>query len=165
MAKNQLTITKYTLNDFDTYYALVREDSIMRYITGKGLAVAEARNKFDEILATNDEETELGYFKIHNGDGVYIGDGKLERYRPDRSMLEIGYILKEEYWGRGYGTMICRELLTLADKVAPNTDIIGIIDPDNAASKRLLEKFGFKSFFVGVEDDLPTEKLRLAKHI
>ena len=94
--------------------------------------------------------------------GDFMGDCKLEWYPPDRSKLEMGYILKEEFWGKGYGTQICQKLIALADTVAPGMEIIGIIDPDNTASKRLLEKFGFKSFFIGTENSLPTEKLQLS---
>ncbi|MNL68026.1 hypothetical protein D3C87_1926870 [compost metagenome] len=61
--------------------------------------------------------------------------------------------------------MICTKLLSLAEELFSTVDIIGIIDPDNAASKRLLEKFGFKSYFIGIEDDLPTEKLILKKQL
>jgi len=77
--------------------------------------------------------------------------------------LEIGYLLKEAFWGKGYGTMVCIKLLSLAEQRWPTEDVIGIIDPENMASKKLLEKFGFKRYFIGVEDDLPTEKLILKR--
>lgn len=158
-----MTITKYEPSDFDTYYSLVKEDNVMQYISEKGLTEEEARRKFNAILETNKEESQIGYFKVYNGDHLFIGYGKLERYKHDRSVLEIGYILKEEFWGKGYGTLICKELLSLADNVGPTCDVIGIIDPANTASKKLLEKFGFRSYFVGMEDGLPTEKLILAR--
>jgi hypothetical protein len=41
--------------------------------------------------------------------------------------------------------------------------VIGIIDPDNAASRQLLTKFGFQSYFVGIEDEVATEKLILKR--
>lgn len=154
-----ITIAKYTKSDFETYYSLVQEDNVMRYVSGKGLQVEEARLKFDSILEVNAQDDEIGYFKIYNNEHKFIGDCKIEWYKHDRSKLEIGYLLKEKFWRRGYGTMVCTKLLHLADKSYPTVDLIGIIDPDNLASKRLLEKFGFKSFFCGVEDGIPTEKL------
>lgn len=78
-------------------------------------------------------------------------------------MLEIGYLLKDAFWRKGFGTKICEKLLERAKEIAPNDNIIGVIDPDNIASRRLLEKFGFKSYFVGEEDGIPTEKLVLRK--
>ncbi|WP_218565419.1 GNAT family N-acetyltransferase [Sphingobacterium multivorum] len=68
-------------------------------------------------------------------------------------------MLRKEHWGKGLGTQICESMLALATTLNPGKDVIGIIDPDNTASRRLLNKFGFKSFFVGIEDDIATEKL------
>lgn len=156
-----IIIRKYEVEDFETYYSLVSEDHVMKYITGKGLTKSEAQKKFAEIIEINKEEEELGYFKVYTENGVHMGDCKLERYDRDINLVEIGYILKEAFWGQGYGTLICESMLLLADRAVPHTDVIGIIDPENEASKKLLEKFNFQSFFVGIEDDLPTEKLRL----
>lgn len=165
MRDHTIVLEKYIQTDFETFYSLVKEDGVMRYISGEGLTISAAREKFDSIIKLNNEEANLGYFKVFNENSEFIGDCKLEWNKHDRSMLEIGYILKEEFWGRKYGTMICSELLSLADQLWPAKDVIGIIDPDNTASKRLLEKFGFESYFVGTEDDLPTEKLMLKKLI
>ncbi len=59
------------------------------------------------------------------------------------------------------GTTICTQLIKIAKEVAPSKDIIGIIDPDNQASRKLLEKQGFIRYFIGSEDGLRTEKLIL----
>lgn len=161
MNENKIFYSKYSESDFDIYKTLVYDDDLMRYITGTALTEEQAQTKFKSILGINKKEEKLGYFKILTVTNVFIGDCKLERYKYDPSILEIGYILKKDYWGRGYGTSICKEMLTLASTYFPGQDIIGIIDPDNIASKKLLQKFGFESYFVGVEDNLPTEKLLL----
>ena len=165
MTVESISLTKYVESDFSTYYPLVKEDNVMKYITGKGLTPEEARKKFDSMIEINAKDAKIGYFKVYSNAGEFIGDAKLEWNILDSSQLEIGYILKEVYWGKGYGSMICTKLLSLAEELFSTVDIIGIIDPDNAASKRLLEKFGFKSYFIGVEDNLPTEKLMLKKSI
>lgn len=88
-----------------------------------------------------------------------MGHSKLEPHINDNSVIEIGYILKKENWRKGLGITICTKLLSLATKSYLNLDVIAIIVPKNLASRKLLEKFGFKSYSIGVEDDLPTEKL------
>ncbi len=163
MNKSNLSFGKYEERDFDQYYAVVQQDEVMQYISGKGLTIEEARAKFRSILGQSAAEEPLGYFKIYNDAEVFIGDCKLVHYKHDPDLLEIGYILKPEYWGKGLGTIICKSMLALADEVAPLKDIIGLIDPENIASKKLLEKFGFTTIFSGIEDELPTEKLLLKK--
>jgi ribosomal-protein-alanine N-acetyltransferase len=163
MGSESIELVKYQDGDFDTYYSLVREDKLMRYISGQGLTIQEALAKFDSIIKINNKELSIGYFKVYNGRQDFIGDGKLEWNKYDGTKLDIGYILKEEFWKKGYGTMLCSKLLSLAESIYPQTDIIGIIDPENIASKSLLEKFGFKTYFTGVEDSLPTQKLVLRR--
>ncbi|OJV54331.1 MAG: GNAT family N-acetyltransferase [Bacteroidetes bacterium 43-16] len=142
---------------------MVQQDDVMKYISGAGLTEVQARSKFRSMLELNREEDTLGCFMVYNEAGIFIGDGKLVSYKHDTSLLEIGYILKSTFWNRGYGTMICHKIITLADELLPGKDMVGLIDPDNIASKKLLEKFGFRSYFLGMEDDLPTEKLLLKR--
>jgi len=160
---NKLTFDKYTADDFGNYKQLVKDDEVMKYISGSGLSEDEAKLKFDSILAVNSQDSMLGTYKILNAEDVFIGDCKIVRYFSDNVSLEIGYILKKDFWRLGYGTLICKKLLDTANQFYPMLDIIGIIDPDNIASKRLLQKFGFESYFIGFEDNLPTEKLMLKK--
>ncbi|WP_294183412.1 GNAT family N-acetyltransferase [uncultured Sphingobacterium sp.] len=156
---------KYLPEDFDAFHDLVKSDDVMKYITGKGLPKEQARKKFDTILEIN-QDPDLGYFKVIEADTLkLLGDCKLVNYKKDPSVFEIGYLLRKEHWGKGLGTQICESMLALATTLNPDKDVIGIIDPDNTASKRLLNKFGFKSFFVGLEDALATEKLILKRTV
>ena len=164
MSELNLAMVKYIARDFAEYQELVGDPVVMRYIAADGLTAVQARAKFDAILNVNAAEAQLGYFKVLNAAGLYIGEAKLERYKEDLTMLEIGYILKQDYWGQGYGTAICRLLLEKASASYPTMDIIGLIDPGNSASKHLLTKFSFVSIFVGIVDELPTEKLILTKN-
>ena len=158
------TFIKYIASDEEAYYNLVKDDQLMRYITGRGMTIAEAKAKFTQILLINAEHENLGYFKIVDPkSNAQIGECKLVTYTDDHSYFEIGYLLKSNYWKQGLGTLICQEMLTLAAEVDPNKAIVALIDPDNIASRRLLEKFNFNSFFVGTEDGLLTEKLRLQR--
>lgn len=160
---NTLRFEKYLLEDFDAFHELVKGDDVMKYITGKGLTEEQARRKFDSILAIN-QDPDLGYFKVIEADTQrLLGDCKLVNYKKDPTVFEIGYLLRKEHWGKGLGTQICESMLALATTLNPDKDVIGIIDPDNTASRRLLSKFGFKSFFVGIEDDIATEKLLLKR--
>ena len=59
--------------------------------------------------------------------------------------------------------MICNELISSAENNFPTHEIIAVIDPDNIASRKLLEKFNFESYWKGIENDLPTEKLKMKR--
>ncbi|MCL1677689.1 GNAT family N-acetyltransferase [Elizabethkingia sp. HX QKY] len=158
-----ITMHKYNQDDFNVFRSLTDDDDLMKYVSGEGLSEEKAKAKFASILHVNSTQNSLGYFKIYNDQNIFIGDCKLEKYRHDNSLLEIGYILKKEFWGKGYGYLICKELLTLAEKNEPEMNIIGNIDPENIASKRLLEKSGFRSYKTDTIDGMLTESLILIR--
>lgn len=158
-----ITMDKYNQDDFPMFRSLTDDDDVMKYVSGEGLSEEKAKAKFTSILNVNSTQDSLGYFKIYNNENVFIGDCKLEIYRHDNTLLEIGYILKKEFWGKGYGSLICQELLLLAEKTKPGMNIIGNVDPENIASKRLLEKYGFKSDTIATIDGMLTESLILVK--
>lgn len=160
---NTLTFKKYTPEDFMLFKELVKDDEIMKYISGKGLTAEQAEKKFASILDINTDPL-LGYFKVIDPESqLFLGDCKLVNYKKDPTVFEIGYLLQKEFWRKGLGTKICESMLAMANHIDPNKDVVGIIDPDNAASRQLLTKFGFQRFFIGIEDDIATEKLILKR--
>ncbi len=56
--------------------------------------------------------------------------------------VEVGYILKQSAWGKGFATETCRRLLRFAFEETPLQEVVATFDDGNAASKRVLEKTG-----------------------
>ena len=56
--------------------------------------------------------------------------------------IEIGFILKKSAWGKGYATEACKRLLKFAFEVSPLEEIVAVIDAENVASRKVLEKSG-----------------------
>ena len=56
--------------------------------------------------------------------------------------IEIGYMLKRSAWGKGYATEATKRLLKFAFEVTPLEQLVATIDPENTASRRVLEKCG-----------------------
>lgn len=76
------------------------------------------------------------------GDGTAIGLAAAGEKRQG-NVSEIGYMLLRSHWGGGYAT----EAVTgLIDQLFAEGQrrVIGDTDPDNAPSRALLEKLGFK---------------------
>ena len=156
----KLSYIKFEDEDFDVYHKIVDSDSVMKYITGSASTLERSTNRFKEILDANASHQLGGYFKVYDRSQL-IGLAKLENYIHEEDTIEVGYILMEEFWELGYGSTICKDLVLFARQNELAKFIIGIIDPDNIASKKILMKAGLESYFVGEENNLPTEKLRL----
>lgn len=160
----QLTFKKYTAEDFSDYHNLVKEDYLMQYITGKGLSETDAKRRFAFILDLGQQHNALGYFQVlDTATGQIIGDCKLVFYKRNINIFEIGYLVRKEHWRQGLGTKICEYLLSQASTVNKENDVIAVIHPENIASRKLLEKFNFESYFKGNEDGTTIEKLILKR--
>lgn len=156
----KLSYIKFEEEDFDIYHKIVNSDSVMKYIIGSASTLERSTNRFKEILSANASHQLGGYFKVFDKSQI-IGLAKLENYTKEENTIEVGYILMEEFWGMGYGSTICKDLVLFARQNELAKFVIGIIDPQNIASKKILMKAGLESYFIGEENDLPTEKLRL----
>jgi RimJ/RimL family protein N-acetyltransferase len=73
--------------------------------------------------------------KLIGGCGIRVSD-------PGNSVANIGYCLNRKYWGNGYATEAARGLLKCGFEELKIHRIFAIVDPENVASKRVLEKIG-----------------------
>ena len=59
-------------------------------------------------------------------------------------VLELGFHFRPQYWGRGLAEEAARAVITYAFEVLGVESLFAGHDPDNAASRRLLMKLGFR---------------------
>jgi [ribosomal protein S5]-alanine N-acetyltransferase len=74
--------------------------------------------------------------------GTVIGDAGLIRLAFRGPEVELGYRLKVPYWGKGYATEVARAWLAYGFDELALDRIVGVTNPDNVASQRVLEKIG-----------------------
>ena len=154
MNSERLVFNHYTKVDFDDYFRLVSNADVMRMVTGRPDLESESRKRFEEILIGNIENSKTGRFKVSlRSDGSFVGHSKLEMTKKNEA--EIGYLLMPEFWGQGYGSEIAQAMVNLGKQDSNIHNLIAIIDPENTASKRILEKQGFQWDYDGEYIGLP----------
>lgn len=156
MQKSQrLTYTLYNESNFGEYKRQAMDYEVMKYISGKAATEEEAKQKWKMIMTANSMHDTLGYYSIRLiEDNEVIGLAKLVYHGSERGRLEgkenglaeVGYSLFPEYWGKGYSTEITEYLTEFAKTFDDIKEVVGIIHPDNAASKRILTKCGYTLF-------------------
>jgi ribosomal-protein-alanine N-acetyltransferase len=82
---------------------------------------------------------------ITRADGRIIGWGGLytDPFDPGWG-AEVGYFLHRDAWGLGYATELVAASLDLADRAFMLPEVLAFARPENAASRRVLEKAGFE---------------------
>ena len=78
--------------------------------------------------------------------GIEVRDTCLEE-----NQAELGFCIASDRWGQGLGYEVCSEIVRLAREEYDLDSLIARCDPDNKASRRLLEKLGFE--FICFQDD------------
>ncbi|MBW3698458.1 N-acetyltransferase [Vibrio sp. T187] len=62
----------------------------------------------------------------------------------DDGQAHIGYLLGEEFWGKGFASELLQGFIEHIRKSEPWTKLVGGVDRKNIASSKLLLKLGFK---------------------
>lgn len=139
----RLTHHKMTESDRDEYLALVMHPAVMEFITGAALSEEDARIRFGKVLRTNEAFYDLGVFSVRTkADKQYAGLSKLTHLRV--GVAEVGYALLPAFWGQGYATEITHTLIKMGRKLRRLHTLEAFINPENSASRHVLEKCGFE---------------------
>lgn len=155
---DRLVLRPMTLEDLEEEAAMMSDPSVMRHITG---GVPRRRERVVQSIERSTHYWRTlghGIFCARTKGGAFVGDGLLvpirhsgvpaerhtdpDAFGPD---IEVGYRLAQAQWGKGYATEVARAIVSFAmdDEDGPNLErIIGVTNPENAASMRVLEKAG-----------------------
>lgn len=76
--------------------------------------------------------------------GRFVGYGGLFEISAEDHNAEIGYGFHPEHWGQGYASEAVRAIVDFGFAGLGLRRIFGMIDPENGASTRVLEKLGFE---------------------
>ena len=82
--------------------------------------------------------------RILKATGELIGGAGL-KYLPEMSEVDLGYRLRRDCWGRGLATEAAQACVEYGFATLQLPRIIGLVEAENAASIRVLEKTGFRS--------------------
>jgi [ribosomal protein S5]-alanine N-acetyltransferase len=101
---------------------------------------------------------------VERSSGRVIGGALLQQARINgKSQVELGYHFARAAWGQGYATEVARALLDYGFQTLGLRRIVGVVLPDNLASRRVLLKIGMHSEGMGDYDGYPIEVLALER--
>ena len=81
---------------------------------------------------------------VRRADGELIGGYDFGRMTDDPTEAGIGYILIRSCWGQGYVTEASRAVLSYCFEQLGVERVSADVDPENAASVRVLQKLGMR---------------------
>jgi RimJ/RimL family protein N-acetyltransferase len=140
----RLVLEKLSFDDAEFIVELLNDKSFLRFIGDKGVrSVADANAYLRNGPMDSYQRHGFGLYLVRRvSDGTRIGICGLVR-RSGLDHPDVGFALLAEFRGCGYGYESAVAVLDHARTELGLKRILGITDPDNHVSIRLLEKAGF----------------------
>ncbi len=140
----RLLLTRPQPVDLDEYLAMQRDPRVMATLGGVK-SEEHSTQAFQRHLA-HWAEHGFGWWIVRDpATGKFIGRGGLRNVTvegPDK--IEVGYGFIPEFWGRGLATELARESVRVGFDVLNAPALISFTLPTNVASRRVMEKVGFR---------------------
>lgn len=128
--------------DLDMLAALASDSDIMRYI-GKGPETREEVIQGVERAIRRWHEQGMSWWAVlDRHDERVIGRCCLQHVR-DVPEVEVGCAFARQAWGRGLASEAVRAALDHGFRVLGLPTVVALTHPDNARSRRMLERCGF----------------------
>ena len=142
----RLRLRHFRDSDLAPFMAYRNDPEVARYQSWEGVSEPEAR-----ALIQEQKDVQPGvpgeWFQIAvelKETGLLVGDCALKIEEHDERQAEIGYTLSRAYQGRGIASEAVSSVLDYAFGTLKLHRVIAIVDCENVASFRLLERLGLR---------------------
>jgi RimJ/RimL family protein N-acetyltransferase len=138
----RLLIREFKQTDLDSIHEYASDTEVVKYMPFGPNTIEDSKNFLDRASSRQQEETRTDYelavtLKDSN---KLIGGCRINKVSEIQA--HIGYIFNKKYWGYGYATETARALVDYGFTELEMHRIYASCDPDNIASRRVLEKAG-----------------------
>lgn len=145
LVTDRLELRPLTLDDASDYWPLVRDPDVLRFV---GESPCESLDAVRDILRQKPlaDYARYGFGRlavIERESGRFVGWCGL-KYVPSIDEVDIGYRFLPDCWGKGYATEAAATVLQYGFDVLELAQIVGLVDPANAASARVMQKLGLR---------------------
>ncbi|KAJ6107724.1 hypothetical protein N7523_009047 [Penicillium sp. IBT 18751x] len=162
---HRLIIRALQETDLEALYALRRQEDVMQWTAAGRIDrdIEETRSKLNLFLPPNDAASFNCAICLKES-GEFIGIGGCHLFPAAHGWPEVGYMLRQEFWGRGLGSEFLSAWLRMWGEL-PRTErdfrvkqemaagegemdehLIALTEKDNVPSQRVLLKAGFEKF-------------------
>ncbi len=144
---DRLLLRPLSLADLGPLHEVYGDRDVMRWI-GAGDAysrdVAESEARLERLLAHQERHGFSLWAVTDRESGLVLGDCGLVHWAHRGPEIELAYRLGKAHWGQGYATEAARAWVERGLGELGLVRIVAAAHPENAASRRVLEKAGFR---------------------
>ena len=136
----KLKLRKISMDDADNIFLLRTNNEAMKYIHKTKLnSIEDAK----ELINKMNEPDRIQWGITLKSTDTIIGTIGYHRIEKENFRAEIGYMLHPQYWGKGIMSEAISVVINYGFREIKLHSIKAVINPENIASKKLLENFKF----------------------
>ena len=139
----RLILRKMVLNDAEAVFAYASNSEVSRYTlweTHRSIEDSRALLEFATQKYENGGEPDWGI--VYRGNGCLVGACGLVNWETEHARAEVGFVLSQEYWGRGLMPEAVRALISFGFERMNLNRVEARCIAENVASARVMEKAG-----------------------
>jgi len=156
LTSERLIYRPYNMDDIDTLVKLCNEKTYRRWFyflpkLNEKRAKVQIENNIEIWSRGIDITKDQFYFAIEEKNtGKLVGSVQVSRYHGKKKLkdYEVGFDIGEAFQNKGYATEATKEILKWAfqmlSEIGATPKIVGKTEHKNFASRKVLEKAGFK---------------------
>lgn len=138
----QVRLRPWTLADVEPLFFILQEPDLLRYFPRTTPPPIDRVERYIRHHQEHWQECGYGHWAVEEkGTKNLMGWTGLE-YLPETQETEVAYLLSQAFWGRGCATEAAQAAVQFGFGEAGLAEIIGLVHPENTASRRVLEKCG-----------------------
>jgi ribosomal-protein-alanine N-acetyltransferase len=138
----RLFLRPWQAADAQGLYNILQQEGILDYFPNRTPPSLERVERYIAHHLSHWQEYGYGHWALAARPELQvIGWSGLELL-PETGETEVAYLLSKHFWGRGLGTEAAQAALSYGLETVALSCIIGLVHPDNIASRRVLQKIG-----------------------
>jgi [ribosomal protein S5]-alanine N-acetyltransferase len=140
---DRLILRKITLADVEEMYSYGSNEEVSKYVTWETHKTLSDTKQFVEFVLGQYENGKVAPWGIqYKENGKFIGTIDFVSWNIPHQFAEIGYVLSQDYWGKGIGTEAANELISFGFQYMDLVRIQARCFVENIGSERVMEKVG-----------------------
>lgn len=140
----RLVLREPTMNDVLSFFEMRNNEKVRKFLDRPKETYKEVENKMSGIIEDIKKGENILWILCTFEDSNMMGSTGFWNFDKKNHRVEIGYSLSPEYWNQGYISEANGVIIQYAFEKMKVHSIQANINPNNIASKRVLEKMGFR---------------------
>lgn len=147
--REDILLNPFSSSDIDELIEMLKNPSVNKYIFFAPAPEEKYRSRFtpmverfQEALKNNTLPEDL-IFSIKTSKDEFVGEVGIYANPEVEGVYEVAYQIKEEYWERGIGTLVCSFATNFIFETLKGHRAEASCYADNIGSRRVLERCGY----------------------